>query len=393
MVDIGFIASVLGAGVLSFFTPCVLPLIPVYVAYLSADRQSDNLPMAKRLVRAFAFVAGLAVTFFILGFGAGLLGDVLDSGIFYIACGIIVFVMGLFFAGILHIPLLERERRMQMPDRVNRGTLLGAFVMGLIFSFGWTPCIGPVLAVVLALVAENGQALYGGLMLVVYAFGLGIPFVVLTLASEMVLTRVRSLARHSAKIQLIAGLVIAALGLVMVFSAASGLIERQAGPNAGIVAGPTGTISGTTASQGDDFTLPSMDGTVVSLSDYRGKPVYVKLWASWCPTCVADLPELSRLASEHNTEGDFQVLTIVAPSQFGEMDEVDFTSWAQSEGLDFPILFDRGAAVNDAYGVRAYPTSLFFDAEGRLVDTRVGNVGNADVERVLAPLVQTGTST
>ena len=358
--ELGYIATVFGAGLLSFFSPCILPVLPVYVALLATDADAAASSAPRKLARTLAFVAGLSVTFFALGLGAGALGSLINNAYFTIACGLVVIVLGLFYAGALNIPALQREARIQLPQGFNARSLAGAFVLGLVFSFAWTPCVGPVLASVIALSSQAGGALAGGALLLVYAAGLAIPFVVIALASDVLLTKLRALGPWLPKIKVAGGIALVLLGLFLVFSQVNTLVkEASATRSQAVVATP---------SEADfDFTLTDIDGNEVHFADLRGKPVYLEFWGTWCSVCMANLENFAALAKEYNEAGSVRVLSVVIPGKNGEMVEDDFVAWAKGQGLDFPILLDSTAELARAADVVAFPTSLLFAADGTLL--------------------------
>ena len=170
------------AGLLSFLSPCVLPIVPPYLAFMGGitvrDMEEHGDSDNRVLTAACCFVAGLSVVFMFLGLAASAVGRVLlqfqaELGI---AAGLIILVFGIHFLGIFRIPLFDREARVD-PGGRGRGAL-GAFVLGLAFAFGWTPCIGPILGAILSLVIQEGSASYGAALMAAYAVGLGVPFIV-----------------------------------------------------------------------------------------------------------------------------------------------------------------------------------------------------------------------
>jgi cytochrome c-type biogenesis protein len=182
------IVAALTAGTLSFLSPCVLPLVPPYLVYLagtSLERLADAAPAAavKRdtIVASILFVAGFSTVFVALGAGASVIGAVLRaySDVLATVAGIAIIVMGLHFLGLTRIDLLMREKRVEMGRPVG---LWGAYAMGLAFAFGWTPCIGPILAAILAVAGSEATIAKGAGLLAVYSLGLGIPFVIAAFA-------------------------------------------------------------------------------------------------------------------------------------------------------------------------------------------------------------------
>src|SRR5437763_792619 len=184
------IMAALAAGMLSFLSPCVLPLVPPYLVYLagtSLERLADAglARSAKRDIAAAAllFVLGFSTVFVALGAGASVIGGFLRAYSHWLAiiAGLAIILMGLHFLGLTRIGFLMREKRAAMPKPVG---LWGAYVMGLAFAFGWTPCIGPILAAILAVAASEATVAKGAGLLGIYSLGLGIPFVVAALAIE-----------------------------------------------------------------------------------------------------------------------------------------------------------------------------------------------------------------
>lgn len=190
-IDIGY-ATALGAGALSFLSPCVLPLVPPYLCYMAGvsveDFRGDGTQVvstkrAALLGASLAFVLGFTTVFVALGAGATTIGQFLRAWQepLAIAAGIVIILMGLNFLGILRIPLLSREARFQ--SNARPATVVGAYLMGLAFAFGWTPCIGPVLGPILTLAGGRGTVADGALLLAVYSLGLAIPFLIAALFS------------------------------------------------------------------------------------------------------------------------------------------------------------------------------------------------------------------
>ena len=181
--DVSLVAALI-AGALSFLSPCVLPLVPPYLVYLTgasierlADGGQQSVARRGTILAALLFVLGFSTIFVALGAGASVIGAVLrtHANLLATVAGIAIIVMGLHFLGLTQIAFLNREKRMDIPRPVG---LWGAYVMGLAFAFGWTPCIGPILAAILAVAASEATVLKGAGMLAVYSAGLGIPFLI-----------------------------------------------------------------------------------------------------------------------------------------------------------------------------------------------------------------------
>jgi cytochrome c-type biogenesis protein len=187
--QVTYMAALL-AGLVSFLSPCVLPLVPPYIVYLagtSLERLTDDDPdtgsMRDTMLAALLFVCGFSTVFVALGASASVIGSLIRaySAELSIVAGVVIIIMGLHFLGVFHIGALVREKRMEISKPVG---LWGAYAMGLAFAFGWTPCIGPILAAILAVAASEQTVAKGAGLLAVYSLGLGIPFLLAAFAVE-----------------------------------------------------------------------------------------------------------------------------------------------------------------------------------------------------------------
>jgi len=207
------------AGAISFSSPCCLPLVPGYLSYVSALPVSELGEREARRVTlraALLFVGGFTTVFTILGIGASALGTVLlrNQDTIVAWFGVVIIVLGLSTMGLLRIPMLQRERRLDLA-RVPRGPAW-AFPMGMAFAAGWAPCIGPVLATILATASVADSAIWGGILLALYSVGLGIPFVLLALGFRRAQGSMRWLRTHGALIERAGGLLLVAIGVLFI---------------------------------------------------------------------------------------------------------------------------------------------------------------------------------
>ena len=189
MDNVIFFISVFLAGILSFFSPCILPLLPVYAGVLLDDKNDAQASSGKfsislvSLLRTLSFIAGISFIFILLGYGAGFLGNLLYASWFQYVTGAIIILLGLHQMEVLHLKGLYKEKRLQLKRQgQNANGYSQAFLLGLTFSFAWTPCVGPVLGSVLALAASGGSGAWQGAgLMLVYTLGLALPFLVLAL--------------------------------------------------------------------------------------------------------------------------------------------------------------------------------------------------------------------
>jgi cytochrome c-type biogenesis protein len=221
--DVTFPAAA-AAGLLSFLSPCVLPLVPPYLTFIAGvtleDLSSESPGAARRdiFLASLAFVFGFGTVFTALGatasfFGQALHGKIFGMSVFEIlsyAAGAIIIAMGVHFLGFLKIPLLYREKRATVEKPMG---LLGAYVMGLAFAFGWTPCIGPILAAILAIASTEETVWRGAQLLAAYSLGLGVPFLGAALAMEPFLGFISRFKRHFAKVEKIVGALLVLTGI------------------------------------------------------------------------------------------------------------------------------------------------------------------------------------
>lgn len=201
-----FIGAVYVAGLLSFFSPCIFPLLPVYIGMLSTSGK-------KSIIKTLVFVIGLSTSFVLLGFGAGSIGSFLISKTFRIISGVIVIIFGIIQMEIVKIPFLERTKLVDIKGKED-DSIWGAFLLGFTFSLGWTPCVGPILASIL-FISSGGNPYYGALMMFIYVLGLATPFVILSLSSKYVLTKVSAIKKHLGIMKKIGGLLIIIMGILL----------------------------------------------------------------------------------------------------------------------------------------------------------------------------------
>jgi cytochrome c-type biogenesis protein len=204
------------AGVISITSPCCIPLLPGYLSYISGVSAGAEGQKGRVLGASALFVLGFASIFTVLGASASLAGALLLSAlpILIKVAGVFVIVMGLAMLGILRLPFIYRERRFDM-SRVPRGPL-GAFPLGMAFAFGWTPCIGPILATILTAAAATQTVARGAGLLAIYSLGMGIPFMLIALGYSRAGRTVGFLKRHSLTIERVGGGLLVAMGVLLI---------------------------------------------------------------------------------------------------------------------------------------------------------------------------------
>jgi cytochrome c-type biogenesis protein len=216
--DISLLAALV-AGLVSFLSPCVLPLVPPYLVYLAgaslerlADKEPEPQVKREAVGAAILFVLGFTTVFVALGASASVIGSLVRvySAELSIIAGIVIIIMGLHFLGLTRIALLHRQKRIVVAKPVG---LWGAYVMGLAFAFGWTPCIGPILAAILAIAATESTVLRGAGMLAVYSLGLGIPFIAAAFAVEPFAAFLARFRKHLMRVEQAMGALLVLTGI------------------------------------------------------------------------------------------------------------------------------------------------------------------------------------
>jgi cytochrome c-type biogenesis protein len=216
--DVTYLAALI-AGLVSFLSPCVLPLVPPYLVYLAgtslerfADKEPEPRVKRETVLAATLFVLGFSTVFVALGASASVVGSLIRaySGPLSTIAGIVIIVMGLHFLGITPIALLHRQKRLEVAKPVG---LWGAYVMGLAFAFGWTPCIGPILAAILTVAASEQTVTKGASLLAVYSLGLGIPFIIAAFAIEPFAAFLARFKKHLTRVEQAMGFALVLTGI------------------------------------------------------------------------------------------------------------------------------------------------------------------------------------
>ena len=374
-------------GALSFFSPCVLPLVPLYVSYLAGGAAvvgEDGVrryPRGKIFLNTLFFVAGISFAFFLLGLGLTALGAFFHDYQVWFAriSGVIILLFGLYQLGLgKRAMLLEQERR--LPFRLDKLAMnpAVALVMGFTFSFAWTPCVGPTLSSVLLMASSAESSAAGFLLIGVYTLGFVLPFLAVGLFTGAVLDFFKahqSVVRYTVKI---GAVLLIVMGILTLTGATNGLSADLAA-----VSGTT-TQEESSAEQEDaggaqeesgeipvipapDFTLTDQYGEPHTLSDYQGQTVFLNFWATWCGPCKMEMPDIQALYEEWDENaGDLVVLGVAGPGIGREGSAEDITAFLEANGYTYPVVMDDTGTLFYQYGISAYPTTFMIDPEGNV---------------------------
>ncbi|MBI4445433.1 MAG: redoxin domain-containing protein [Acidobacteria bacterium] len=392
--DVGLVAALM-AGVLSFLSPCVLPIVPGYLSFItgfSLDRLSGN-RQREVLWSAFknsvAFVIGFSLVFIALGAAATTLGGFLRSHLKILGqiAGFMIILLGFHLTGIFRLSFLLYDKRIQSQERV-RG-FLGALGAGVFFGFGWTPCVGPVLAGILALAAVTQTVSRGILLLAVYSFGLGAGFVFSALFLQHFLTAFKRLRPHVRKAEVAGGMLLLLIGVLILSDQLGRLSSRfsfmsldrwvvpKSRTDASLPNSPV-RFGSVAFKPGDyDFEAQFLDGSTQKLSDLKGKIVLVNFWATWCAPCKAEMPELLRVYREKKAHLEI----IGVAEQSGLSDIYEFVNQLK---IDYPIAIDLSGKIEQQYKVFAYPSSYFLAPDGSLANQHTGFLDEKTLRKKLA---------
>ena len=382
------------------------------------------------MVNTIFFVVGVSFAFFLLGFGVSALGHFFNRGqlLFAKIGGIIVILFGLYQMGFLGTStVLGREHR--LPFRLDKMAMspVTALIMGVTFSFAWTPCVGPALATVLIMAASAATKATGYALIGVYTLGFILPFIIVGLFTTTLLDFFKKHGQFVKYTVKIGGILMIIMGLLMFtgkMNAVTGYLseyttqsqnsggQKTPEPTAVVentteesseetaaesTAGTAGTeaesqaeIEETTTAEPEtlpaiDFTLTDQYGNTHTLSDYKGKTVFLNFWATWCPPCRAEMPDIQKIYETYSTEGDdaLIVLGVAGPNQGREKSEDGIKQFLEDNGYTYPVLMDTTGEQFAAYGVYSLPTTFMIDKEGNVFGYASGQLNEDTMKSII----------
>ncbi len=209
------------AGILTFFTPCVFPLIPSYIAYVTGfsidelSRGDRKLVLRKSIMGTLAFISGFSIIFILLGFSASYAGSLIFNFQNYLRIigGALIIFFGLVMTGAFHFRFLEIEKRFNLKTKPSG--YWGALILGMTFAAGWVPCVGPILSSILTIASTVGSRLFGGLLLFFYCLGLGLPILISAIAFNYFLTFYKNIVKHLRVISIASGVILIFIGMLL----------------------------------------------------------------------------------------------------------------------------------------------------------------------------------
>jgi len=384
------------AGLASFLSPCVLPLVPGYLSLISgvsldqlrnAGQESRSLRRGV-IINSLAFNAGLSLIFVSLGAAAGLIGSAVLSSIWIrVAGGVVIIAFGFQMLGLLQLRVLYKDTRV-FSDRKPHGPL-GSLVLGIAFAAGWTPCIGPILGGIIGLAATSGGWRSGLFLSSFYAAGLAVPFLLTGLAINHFLVFYSRFRKHLHKVEVFSGLALILIGGAIASGYATRLassrlasmlpnLEARIRPAEG---GVPVVADGEALEQAPQLELETVDGKTLNLESLHGHVVLLNFWATWCGPCRDEIPELNSLEHDFSDSG----LKVIG------------VSWDDSgEGIrqfqteipqDYTVALGGENLQAQFAGIRSLPATIVIDREGRIRQKIIGARDKKGFASVVEPLL------
>lgn len=460
-------------GIISFFSPCVIPLIPVYMSYLAGNAKKEGedgvitYDRKKVFFHTLFFIIGISFAFFILGMSFTALGKFFNSNkmLFTRIGGILIIILGLFQLGIFDFSFLQREKKIHINLANKNVNPFMAFIMGFTFSFAWTPCVGPALSSVLIMASGAKTSILGNTLVLVYALGFVLPFLLLGLFTTQVLDflkKKKNLLKYTIKA---GGIILIFMGIMTFTGWMNGIssylnsftisqqnsnsenntitdgnekvienesedkasLEDSNKANNGVNDAQNKEDSTTTTDNTSeldknnedskipdkntedssentdnsdneekpeflpayDFTLTDQYGNTHTLSDYKGKVVFLNFWASWCKPCQKEMPDIEELYQKYNLNQEDVIFLGVAnpkseeyPNNADEEQE-NILAFLEENGYTFPTVFDETGELLMNYYITAFPTTYMINKDGNVVGYIPGMMTKDIMESVI----------
>ncbi|HLR34830.1 MAG TPA: cytochrome c biogenesis protein/redoxin, partial [Tissierellales bacterium] len=359
------------------------------------------------------FVLGISTTFFILGSSVRVLNHFITANRELLSTigGILIIIMGLFYLGYLNLPFLQKEKKFNL--EVKEMKPLTAYLLGFTFSFGWSPCIGPMLASALIMASSSESVLIGNLMILVYTLGFTLPFIIIAIFYDKLFKYIDKIKLHMKTIQKVGGALLLVTGLVMALGGTDNIIgyfsqfkkepteysqdeidkrdkaeksdedehRREEQYSSGEEEEETETSEEV---QLPDFTLVDQYGETHTLSDYKGKVVFLNFWATWCPPCRMEMPDIEEVYKDNNNNSeDVIILGVAAPDVGREGSKEDIIGFLEGEGYTYPVVFDFEAEIMEKYAIQALPSTFIIDKEGNMSQYVPGAMDKGTMENLI----------
>ncbi len=397
-------------GILSFFSPCILPIIPLYMGYLSGgatqtDENGNKKYNQKQvMLNTLFFIIGVSFAFFLLGLGFSALGLFFTQNqlLFSRIGGIIVVLLGLMQLGLFTKPFGGKEFKLPIKIDVLRMNPITALIMGFTFSFAWTPCVGPALSTVLIMISSASSTTLGITLMAVYTVGFTLPFLLVGIFTTQCLNFFKKHKKVVAYTVKIGAVLMILMGVMMITGLMNGITgylsslgtnvdystsESEDSSNSEATSEESSEVSenseetnesdvsadtaDTEAIPAIDFELQDQFGNTHTLADYEGKVIFLNFWATWCPPCIEEMPDIQALYENHGlNEEDVIILGVAMPNDENQYTQegsrqgvVDFLD---ENGYTYPTIMDMTGELAASYGLSAFPTTFMIDEDGNV---------------------------
>lgn len=384
-------------GLLSFLSPCVLPLVPGYVSLISGvsidrlkgEEGSKSAARMAVITNSIAFNAGLSIIFLALGAAAGLVGAAITNNIWVrIIGGVVIIAFGFQLMGVLKIRTLYKDTRM-FGQQKPRG-IFGSITLGMAFAAGWTPCIGPILGGIIGLAATSGGWRSGLILSAFYSIGLSVPFLITGLGINQFLGFYSKFRKHLHKVEVISGIMLIVIGLLVatgkstllassrlasiVGSGPEGLLKLWDPPSAPVDGPKAGDLG-----LAPEATFDSTDGKKLTVKDFRGQVVLLNFWATWCVPCRAEIPHFNDMQKDYEARG-FKVVGVLAFDEASSLKDFDIKQ-------NYTVLLGSDPEVAKFEVPRALPVTFIIDREGHIRKKIVGGNEREIFDQAVRPLL------
>ena len=367
--------TVLLEGLISFFSPCVIPLLPLYMGYLAGnakEKTKDGKIIYKRkkvFLYTLLFVLGISTSFFILGLSFTAIGTFFKKykSIIAIIGGVIIIILGLFQLKIIKFKFLQKERKLKININPNKMNPLVAFLMGFLFSFAWTPCVGPALSSVLIMASSAESMLLGNVLVLIYAIGFIIPFLILGLFTGEVLNFLKQKQNVLDKIVKIGGILLILVGSYVLITNIDFTVSSTNQQNCGIdeetglascKAGSPSSSSNKKSYRVEKFTLKDQNGKTHNWNDYKDKVVLLHFWSTDCVACKNEIKELEKLYKHYNNNREDVILLSVVSPKLEHKSTNKIKKIVANRDISFPVLMDETGEFFSKFEIVSYPNTF-----------------------------------
>ena len=364
-------------GIISFFSPCVIPLIPLYMGYLATNAkeidENGNVTYKKKVVLIYTlfFILGISMSFFILGLSFTGLGLFFKDNrkIFLEIGGIIIVILGLFQLGIIKVDFLNKEKKLKINFNPNKMSKKTAFLMGFLFSLAWTPCVGPALSSTLIMASTASTALIGNIFVLVYAIGFLLPFIILGLFTTKVLNIIKRKQNILNYIVKIGAIIIIVMGM---FVSYTGFTMEPTKDKKTVKS--TGKVELATPI---NFTLKDQEGNTHTLDDYIGKTIVLHFYAIDCFSCLDELPHIEKIYNDYNQNKDDVIILGIANTSRNPKD--DIIKFLNKNNYTFTSLMAKNKLF-DKYYITTYPNTYIINSNGNIAFVTFGSMTYEDLK-------------